>query len=206
MRCCCWQKFKLFNIALICLALSVANSLARPALADWVAVDAGVFLPRPAGVALDRNGSKSFYEPRQYYIGPRVGLPLGEAQRVEFATWFLLPWDSNLDGGSQTQVATLFRAALGHFVSKRVLLSGGTTFRWVYISSTAQSVTQRNGSTTRTFFTPSQNRSTWSASIDASVGVYLIKDLRLSFDVLVWRALSEYRSASVAAGAHYAFF
>lgn len=186
-------------------ATAVLFFISLNAHANLFGFDAGLYFPKPAGVTLDRNGSKSFFDPRKYYLGPRMSAPLGDSQRFDLAIWAVLPWDSNIDGGSQTQYTTLFRTALGHFLSNNIMIALGTSFRWIYIASTGKSIAQRNGSSTTTFYTPARSRSAWSTSVDVNASFYILPSFRLSVDFLVWRAVSEHRSVSYAVGGHYAF-
>ena len=162
--------------------LSQANAL----------VGAGTFAPNflKAQTAMDGERSRLelnpfisfdyvFKLPRNHYFDPEIGYVFNQDAEDEttHSTLFLL---YNLEFPVHPQV--LLRYGFGTFISK--------------VGGDGQALTMNNGTTTATFYTPSESHTSYTSSLNLGVKYFFDKKLASRFDLNVMRFVSDGRSLS----------
>lgn len=185
-------------------------STSPPALAadgrSQLFIEGGAYLPEPAYVAQDNQGSKSLLSPAYFIFGPRPVVPLTATLKFEPSVRFVLPWRKNIDG-SQRYFTSLYNLDAGWFILPQWEVRGGVGFQWTFVTGSAATVTQKNGTSTATFYTPAVSQSVWQGAFDLGTSYYLGGSLRATFDLAMWEPMSSARRRlSLVLGVDYAFF
>ncbi len=164
------------------------------------------FFPSPVYVSEDGSGSTSLVSPINAALGPKMSLFLTENLRFEPALEFLLPWRKNIDGNQRTYT-TLLKLHAGYFVNPKTEVFAGPGFQWAYLTGEKQAVTQYNGTSQSTYYTPEVSQSTVLGIIGFGVSYYVFDPLRAQLEFTIADAFSNSRRrVGFSLGAGYALF